>query len=159
MAGFSTCEIFLNFRSIWINLLAMSDANKRVVVEWFEQVWNQQSEAAIDRIFHREGRSHGFPGSDAVLIGPEGFKTVQRSFCGAFPDIHVDLESVVAEGDQVAVRWTATMTHSGDHLGFPVTGKRARLSGASFTIVKDGQILEGWNFMDLPTLFQQLQAQ
>ena len=41
------------------------------------------------------------------------------------------------------------MTHLGDHLGFPATGQEGTLDGSSFLIVKDNQVMEGWNQMDL----------
>jgi predicted ester cyclase len=49
------------------------------------------------------------------------------------------------------------MTHLGDHLGFPATGKKGTLDGSSFLIVKDNQVTEGWNQMDLQALLQKLQ--
>jgi predicted ester cyclase len=134
----------------------MSEANKQLVRRWFEEVWNQKSEAAIDEMFDSRGKSHGFPDSDSVLEGPEAFKVLHRTFCGAFPDMRLSLEDVVAEGDRVAIRWSAAMTHLGDHLGFPATSKKAKLGGSSFLIVRDGRIAEGWNQMDLQRLFQEL---
>jgi predicted ester cyclase len=136
----------------------MSDANKLLLRRWFEQVWNQKSEAAIDEMFHPQGKSHGFPDADTVLLGPGPFKEVHRTFCGAFPDLHVDLEDIVTEGDRVAVRWRVSMTHLGDQLGFPATGKKGTLDGSSFLIVKDNLVMEGWNQMDLQALIQKLQA-
>jgi steroid delta-isomerase-like uncharacterized protein len=136
----------------------MSEANKLLLRRWFEQVWNQKSEAAIDEMFSKDGKSHGFPDADSTLLGPEQFKTVHRVFCGAFPDLHVDVEDIVAEGDRVAVRWRVSMSHRGDHLGFPATGKKGTLAGSSFLIVKDNQVMEGWNHMELQALMQKLQA-
>jgi predicted ester cyclase len=136
----------------------MSEANKLLSKRWFEQVWNQKNEAAIDEMFSKQGKSHGFPEPDSVLIGPEGFKAVHRTFVGAFPDLHIDLEDIITEGDRVAVRWRVSMTHLGDHLGFAATGKKGTLDGSSFLIVKDNQVMEGWNQMDLGALMQRLQA-
>jgi predicted ester cyclase len=136
----------------------MSEANKLLMKRWFEQVWNQKSEAAIDEMFDKEGKSHGFPDADSVLIGPEAFKAVHRTFCGAFPDLHVDVEEIITEGDRVAVRWRVSMTHGGDHLGFPATDKKVTLDGSTFLIVKGNQVMEGWNQMDLGALMQKLQA-
>lgn len=136
----------------------MLDENKQLVRRWFEEVWNQRSEAAIDAMFHREGKSHGFPDPDSVLVGPDAFKKIHRDFLGAFPDLHIRIDDVIAEGDRVAVRWTTTMTHRGDHLGFPASGKTARLEGSSFAIVKDGMIVEGWNQMEMQRLFHYLKG-
>ena len=136
----------------------MSEANKLLLKRWFEQVWNQKSEAAIDEMFSLQGKSHGFPDADTVLIGPEAFKAVHRTFCGAFPDLHIDLEDILAEGDRVAVRWRVSATHLGDHLGFPATGKKTILDGSSFLIAKGNQVIEGWNQMDIQAMIQKLQA-
>jgi steroid delta-isomerase-like uncharacterized protein len=134
----------------------MSDANKQIALRWFEEVWNQQSEAAIDELFSADGKCYGFPDAESA-IGREEFKTTHRAFCGAFPDLRVTLEDVIAEDDHVAIRWKIAMTHSGDHLGFAATGKKATLSGSSFIVVANGKIINGWNQMDIQGLFQKLQ--
>jgi predicted ester cyclase len=137
---------------------SLLEANKQLVRRWFEEVWNQQSEAAIDAMFSPGGKSHGFPEPDSVLVGPEAFKPVHRSFCGAFPDQKIILDDILAEGDRVATRWHVSMTHTGDHLGFPASNKKASMAGSSFMIVQGQYITEGWNQMDLGNLFRELQA-
>jgi len=136
----------------------MSEENKQVVRRWFDEVWNQKSEAAIDAMFHPDGKAHGFPDAGSVLVGPDEFKKVHRAFLGAFPDLRIHIEDMISEGDRVAVRWSIDVTHLGDHLGFPASGKTASLEGSSFVIVKDGKILDGWNYMDMQGLFQHLQS-
>jgi steroid delta-isomerase-like uncharacterized protein len=136
----------------------MSEANKILIKRWFEQVWNQKSEAAIDEMFSEHGKAHGFPEPDSVLVGPEAFKAIHRNFCGAFPDLRVDVEEIIAEGDRVAVRFRVSMTHQGDHLGFPASGKKETLLGSTFAVVKGNQIVDGWNYMDLQALMKKLQA-
>jgi predicted ester cyclase len=72
--------------------------------------------------------------------------------------LHVTVEDIVTEGDHAAVRFRVDMTHKGDHLGFPASGKKTSLAGSTFAIVKDGKIMEGWNFMNLGAFMQNLQA-
>jgi steroid delta-isomerase-like uncharacterized protein len=136
----------------------MSEANKQLMQRWFEEVWNQQNAASIDALFPSDGVAHGFPQADSVLTGPEDFKTIHRNFCATFPDIHVTLVDTIAEGDKVAAHWTATMTHLGDALGMKPTGKKVVLGGSIFVVVKDGKIIEGWNYMDMGGLFAQLKT-
>lgn len=133
----------------------MSEENKQLVRRWFEEVWNQKNASAIDRMYHPEGRSHGVP-TNEVLMGPEQFKQFHRTYVGAFPDMHFELNDVIAEGDKVAVRWTNTATHRGNELGFPATGKRVTLEGSSFLVIRDGKIYEGWNQMELQGMLQSL---
>jgi len=37
----------------------MSEENKQLVHRWFDEVWNQKNESAIDRMFDPEGRLRG----------------------------------------------------------------------------------------------------
>ncbi|MDW5267801.1 MULTISPECIES: ester cyclase [Acidobacteriaceae] len=135
----------------------MSEQNRALARRWFEEVWNQGSEATIDELFHPQGKAYGFPDADSVLIGPEGFKTIHRQFHSAFTNIHIDIDDLIAEGDRVAIRWTCSMIHNGDGLGFPATGKKTTFPGASFITCRDGQVIEGRNFMDLTRMTLQLQ--
>jgi steroid delta-isomerase-like uncharacterized protein len=139
--------------------VTMSAANKLLMEDWFEKVWNQQNAAAIDAMLSPDCRSHGFPRADSVLIGPEEFKAIHRNFCGAFPDLLVTVEDVIAEGDKAAVRFTATMTHLGDFLGMKATQKEVELHGCKVVIIKDGMISEGWDFMDMGGMLATLRAE
>jgi steroid delta-isomerase-like uncharacterized protein len=136
----------------------MSEENKQLVRRWFEEVWNQRDESAIDRMFDPEGRSHGVPTPEGILTGPEQFKQLHRMLVGAFPDAHFMFNDVIAEGDRVAIRWTVTMTHAGDQLGFPATGRRVTLEGSSFLVIKNGKIVEGWNQMEFQGLIHSLKS-
>jgi predicted ester cyclase len=135
----------------------MSETNKALARRWFEEVWNRKNEAAIDEMFHPDGQSKGLPDPDSIIRGPEEFKRTHRNFLAAFPDLHVSLEELVAEGDWVAVRWVATMTHLGEGLGYAPTGKTLSMNGSSFTRFRQGRIVEGWNQMDFTRLRSQLQ--
>jgi len=134
----------------------MSEENKELVRRWFEEVWNQQREEAIDEMFAQDGKAYGFPEPNSVLVGPESFKSVHRLFLGAFPDLRITVREIVTEGDRVAVAWTATMTHLGEHLGFAPTLKKETLEGSSFLTVSGGQIQEGTNYMEMQALIFRL---
>ena len=49
------------------------------------------------------------------------------------------------------------MTHNGDGLGFPATGKKADFAGSSFITSRDGKLIDGWKFMDLTKMALNLQ--
>jgi predicted ester cyclase len=134
----------------------MSEANRQLTQRWYDEVWNQHKTATIDELFAPQGKSYGFPEPGSVLVGPGNFKTIHATFCGAFPDLHIALDDVICEGNRVAVRWTSTMTHLGDHLGFAPSKKKAALSGSSFLIFENGLIVAGWNFMEMHSLIESL---
>lgn len=134
-------------------------ANIALTHRWFEEVWNNGNLDTIDELFLPDGQAFGFPEPTSVLTGPEAFKSVVRGFASAFSAIQVHIEDIVTAANTVAVRWSATMTHSGDGLGFPPTGQTVTLEGASFMHLRDGKILNGWNHLDLTRLTLQLQKQ
>ena len=138
----------------------MSDArqNERLLRRWFEEVWNKKRTDAIDEMLAEDCVAYGLPDPDAVLRGPEQFKALHRNFCGAFPDLHIVVEDVIASGDRVAARWSATGTHLGADLGFPASGKSVALVGATIGVIRDGKIKEGWNMMDMGHFFESLRG-
>ncbi len=131
----------------------MSAENKAIVRRWFDEVWNQGRAETIDELFAADGVAHGL-GPD--LHGPSEFKPFQASFRQGFPNLRIEIEDMVAEGDKVAYSWTATATHDGHLMGMAPTGKNSRFTGMGIVRVKDGRIVEGWNVFDQLTMFQQL---
>jgi steroid delta-isomerase-like uncharacterized protein len=134
------------------------ESNKELARRWFEEVWNQGRIAAIAEMYHPSGTATGFPDPDSVIRGPEQFAQLCQQFRGAFPDIHVTIDDLITEGDKVAVLWTATMTHTGDGLGFPASSKKITLPGASFINVRGGMIINGRNHLDFTKVQLQLQG-
>ncbi len=63
--------------------------------------------------------------------------------CG-IPDLHAHEESIFAEGDLVATRWTITGTHAGTMMGIPATGKPISIETMITQRIVDGKIVEDW---------------
>jgi steroid delta-isomerase-like uncharacterized protein len=63
---------------------------------------------------------------------------------------------MIAEGDKVAVCFTARGTHDGTFLGIPATGKRYELSAMTVWRFVDGKIAEEWLFSNDLDLYRQL---
>ena len=134
----------------------MSDQHRAIVHRWFEEVWNQGKESTIDELLHPDAVIHGFPEPDSVT-GREGYKAGYRKLHAAFSNIHMTVDDVISEGDTVAVRWTASMHHTGDGFGFPPTGEPVRIEGMSIVRLRDGRLIEGWNAYDLTRDIRRLQ--
>ena len=131
----------------------MSMQNKTLIRRWFDEVWNRGNPAAIDEMLASNAVVHGL-GFD--LHGPAAFKEFQTAYRTAFPDIRLQVDEVVAEGDLVVARWSGSGTHSGDTLGFAGTGKRAHFTGMAMARIQGGKIVEGWNNFDQLGMLQQL---
>ncbi len=131
----------------------MSAENKALVRRWFEEVWNKGCVAAIDELLGANGVVHGL-GED--MHGPAAFKPFHAAYRDAFPDVKIELEDIIAEGDKVAFRWSATATHQGNGLKFAATNKPVRFSGMGVIRVENGKLVEGWNIFDQLGMMQQL---
>jgi predicted ester cyclase len=55
--------------------------------------------------------------------GAQKLKEVFARLHRAFPDLHVTVEDLIAEGDKVVGRNTVTGTHQGEYMGRPPTGR------------------------------------
>jgi steroid delta-isomerase-like uncharacterized protein len=131
----------------------MSAENKALVARWFEEVWNKGRSDAIDEMFAADGVSHGL-GED--MHGPEEFKSFHAAFRSAFPDVRVHVDELIAEGDRVAYRLTASGTHRGDGLGFAPTGRAVSFTAMGTARIVNGRIVEGWNVLDRMGMMTQL---
>jgi len=135
----------------------MSNALREVVASWFEQVWNNGDESAIDRLMAPTAKFHGLtsPGDDPI-VGPAAFMPFYRAFRQAFPDIHIRVLRTVCEGNMAASHCVVTGTHHGDGLGTKATGSPVEIGGMVMAVIENGQIQEGWNCFDFMTLYQQV---
>jgi len=84
-----------------------------------------------------------------------------EGFLTAFPDLHFELGTKVAQGDLVAVSWTSTGTHTGPLRtptgdSIPPTNKKVRGTGSSFYQFKDGKIISSQLYWDMTTLLAQI---
>ena len=77
----------------------------------YEEVFNQKNLAAIDDYFAPTVIDHSLP--PGAPGGIEGVKQTIAMFLSAFPDLHLTVEDLIAEGDRVVARWTLRGTHQG----------------------------------------------
>jgi predicted ester cyclase len=76
----------------------------------------------------------------------------------AFPDRGDRMEVLIAEGDQVWMRFNTGGTHQGNLYGLAATGRRVGVSVASIMRFADGRCAESWTFADELGLLLQLGA-
>jgi len=61
-------------------------------------------------------------------------------FTAAFPDIHLTIDDLIAEGDKVVVRWTLTGTQRGVWRGIPATGNAVKWNATDIFTVSNGKL-------------------
>ena len=96
----------------------------------------------------------GVPPMRGPDVWRQGVEVIKRGF----PDLHADIDDVLAEGDQVALRLTFRGTHQGEFLGMPATGRTIEYVSHEFYRIADGLFAEEWICSDLATLHGQLTA-
>jgi predicted ester cyclase len=76
----------------------------------------------------------------------------------ALTDVVFTIDDSIAEGDQVAVRLTASATQSGEFMGLPPSGERYTIPEIHIFRVRDGRIVEHWHPFDQLGMMRQLGA-
>jgi steroid delta-isomerase-like uncharacterized protein len=137
----------------------MPDARINLLERWFEEVWNQARESAIDEMASENIVAHGLVDAQGKEISSrEKFHEFYRQFRTAFPDLRADVHDAIAEGDKVMVRCVAHGTHRGEGINLRPTQEKVRFTGMVIARVRDNQLVEVWDNWDFLSLYQQLGA-
>jgi steroid delta-isomerase-like uncharacterized protein len=95
---------------------------------------------------------------DPAIGTLDNFLGFLGSMHAGIPDGYTTIEDMVAEGDEVAKRWTLRGTHSGELFGVPATGKEVSLPGMSIYRISGGKVTDIWWNTDSLGLLQQIGA-
>ena len=133
----------------------MSEQNKAIVRRLFTELWNNGNLSVADEIF-APNYAHFDPSTPDFGRGPDSEKKRAALYRAAFPDLHLTIEDVIAEGETVMTRWSCRGTHKGDLSGIAPTGKPFTISGVSIARFASGKMVEGWVNWDALGLMQQL---
>ena len=131
----------------------MSDTSKDLVRRHFEEIWNQRKMAACDELMADDFSEHAaapFAGTAPGKVhGPTAMRGTAEWLLSQFPDLSMRIESIVADGDMVAVRVRSTGTNSGKLNGFlPPSGKRFTSEQSHWFRIEDGKLAEHWATRD-----------
>ncbi|MDX3071544.1 ester cyclase [Streptomyces sp. NPDC088354] len=88
--------------------------------------------------------------------GPEGYEEMFAAMRTAFPDLHIDVEHVLATDNEIAFAYTVTGTHLGELMGHPPTGRTVSYRGMQISRVEDGKLVERWGSSDELGMLRQL---
>ncbi len=138
----------------------MSEANKELVRRHFEETFNRQNLAVCEEIMAEDFVEHALApfGQSAPgrVNGPQAMRESAEWLLAQFPDMHMTIEAIIAEGDTVAVRVLSEGTNLGPLNGVvPPTGKRFSARQSHWYRVAEGKLAEHWATReDLPTMLQ-----
>ncbi len=137
-----------------------AEENKAVVRRYFEAGVNAQDRAVIEELVHPDIVVHY---GARTVRGREAYLRGNAAAAQAFPDWHLTVDALIAEGDLVAMRGTVRATHrgpfdAGPQGRLPPTGATVTVTQQLLARVRDGQIVEGWLERDALGLLRQLGA-
>ncbi len=132
-----------------------AEQNKVLVSRIADDIWNQGLLAVVDEVMIADAKYHG-PHMPNGLGSRESWRQAIERYRAAFRDSHVTFEELIANGDTVVGRWSATGTHTGPMPGVPPTGKRIAIGGITIYRIAGGKIVEAWEQLDLLGMWQQL---
>lgn len=124
--------------------------NAAVVRRLFDECIEKGDLAALDEIVGDE-----FVGPFGVR-GPAAIAGSITALREAFPDIHYDVQHVVAQGDRVAIGWRWTGTHEGRFREHAATHAKVTNDGMAIYVLKDGKIVGGSMQTDRLGFLQQI---
>jgi steroid delta-isomerase-like uncharacterized protein len=87
--------------------------------------------------------------------GADPLKEVFARLHRAFPDLHVTIDDLIAEGDKVVSRNTVSGTHSGEYMGIPSTGKSVTYNEIFIVRFDNGRLAETWGVVDVHSQMKQ----
>ena len=122
-------------------MVTMSEGNKRIASRVVEEMLTGNPDLASELFSPALAPKH------AMLA---------KTLLAAFPDLEMKIDDIIAEGNKVAVRWSARGTQRGPFLGIPPTNTRVQWTGISIEKIEGGQIVESKTNWDSFDVVQQL---
>ena len=132
------------------------ELNKKAVREFTKVFKNEHNVYGISHLFSKNFR-HNFKAK--VPPGLDGYKTIGRMMNGAFPDVVVTEEDLIAAEDKVVERSRAKATHKNDFMGIPATGKKCEWTEIHiYRFDNQNKIIEHWVEASMLELVNQLKG-
>lgn len=94
----------------------------QVVYDYIE-MWNEREYERIPELVTESFLMRSPKTPEGGAQGPSGLESYIRTLVQGFPDVHVSVDELVAEGNLVMLEATITGTHEGELQGLPPTGR------------------------------------
>jgi steroid delta-isomerase-like uncharacterized protein len=120
------------------------EQNKAIARRFIQELFNEGKVDEAKNFVTPDIIYHGLE----ELRGLEDFKKWIIEDRKTFPDLEVTIVEDMAEGNNVAVRWTLKATHEGDFAGLPASHKKFEAHGAEIFHFENNKIKEAWTIFD-----------
>ena len=129
------------------------DETTRFFDRW-HNAWAAQDVSALSNLYAGDCKvtSPIFGTMQGRAAVTESFRKLFKSF----PDLKMTTEQVIVEDDRAAIVFNTTGTHTGEFMGLPGTGRRAKVSGVFVLKIDDGEVEEELRLYDFTALLVQI---
>jgi len=124
-----------------------------LIKTFIEEAFNKGNLLILGDIVHPQ---YQYSSPDSQLTGIDELKAFIQGFRSAFPDLNLEIDNLIACGEQTSTGFTLRGTHEGDFMGIPATHKPVEVQGIVMTKFKDNKIIEDWEILDNLSFLQQL---
>jgi steroid delta-isomerase-like uncharacterized protein len=132
---------------------AIEERNKAIAMRVFEEIFNQGRFEVANEIYSPDFQNHGYHRTVDLKTDQDAVHAEKQ----AFPDLRMQVERLIAEGDFVTALWTFRATHThGGYAGLPATGTPIEMRGITIWRIVDGKIREEWSCFDELGAYTQL---
>ena len=134
------------------------EQNKALIRRYVDEL-NRRRFSVLDELVADEvslGSLHRDPAPPPEVVSREAYRELIVGRINAFPDYHVTIREMIAEGDRVVVHWASRGTQRGEFMGVPPTGKLVTGSAVSIYRLAGGRITEVRGIWDRADAWQQL---
>jgi steroid delta-isomerase-like uncharacterized protein len=132
---------------------SITEEEARDLKDRVERAFNDRDVKAIEDLLGDHLVDHN------VLLGGVDIRQRMARALEAFPDARFRIDQYIFQGNAAAWKWSIEGTHSQEIMGIPRTGKKVTISGLSAAVLKDGKVIQHWEFSDDQGLLAQLEAQ
>lgn len=131
-----------------------TEENKALLRRLVDEGLHKKNLGIMDELISPNFVNHSAPAG--IPPTRDGYRQYVEILLASFPDIYLDIEDLIAEGDKVVVRYTVRGTHQGSFMGLPPSGKQFSFTGIGIQRIVDGKFVERWEQADTLSLLQQL---
>lgn len=119
----------------------MSAVDNKALIESFLRTYEAGD---FDRLwtFYAEDCDYAVLERFGLEKSRERYRTFMQTFLAAFPDVHHDIQDIMAEDDRVWALYTVTGTHRGPLRGMEPTGKSVSYPIVGMYRVRDNKIVK-----------------
>lgn len=132
--------------------------NLDLIKNYSQQLWNNKNIGAIDNFFSPNATINSAYNDDTSesVCSIDKMKAVTTHWLDAFPDLTVDFEDYICEGNKVVSRWKAKGTHEGEFLDHAASNNIVEYNGVAIYEIEHQKIINYWGIVDIDKIFKQL---